>query len=246
MVRADLEKRPGDVAAMFDAVAGRYDLLNDVLSAGQVRLWRRAVARAVAARPGERVLDLAAGTGTSTATFAAAGAECVACDFSLGMLRAGLRRARAAQDRAATGRAVPDRPVAFVAGDALVRAAERGRHGAGAGRDAAGDPARRPTGHLRVLPADRPAAAGGLRAVPGPGAARDRPPRLPQPDGLRVPGRVDHGLAGPAGAGPAHARRRLVGRTVAGPEPRDRRHPRRPPCVRGGVTTGERAALLSA
>ena len=119
MVRADLEKRPGDVAAMFDAVAGRYDLLNDVLSAGQVRLWRRAVARAVAARPGERVLDLAAGTGTSTATFAAAGAECVACDFSLGMLRAGLRRARAAQDRAAAGRAVPDRPVAFVAGDAL-------------------------------------------------------------------------------------------------------------------------------
>jgi demethylmenaquinone methyltransferase / 2-methoxy-6-polyprenyl-1,4-benzoquinol methylase len=110
MVRADLDKRPGEVAAMFDAVAGRYDLLNDVLSAGQVRLWRHAVARAVAAKPGERILDLAAGTGTSTATFAAAGAQCVACDFSLGMLRAGQRRARAGQDRP-----VP----AFVAGDAL-------------------------------------------------------------------------------------------------------------------------------
>jgi demethylmenaquinone methyltransferase/2-methoxy-6-polyprenyl-1,4-benzoquinol methylase len=110
MARADLDKRPGEVAAMFDELAGRYDLLNDLLSAGQVRLWRRAVARAVAARPGERVLDLAAGTGTSTATFAAGGADCVACDFSLGMLRAGLNRVRAAPDG--------PRP-AFVGGDAL-------------------------------------------------------------------------------------------------------------------------------
>jgi demethylmenaquinone methyltransferase/2-methoxy-6-polyprenyl-1,4-benzoquinol methylase len=110
MARADLDKRPGEVAAMFDELAGRYDLLNDLLSAGQVRLWRRAVARAVAAGPGERVLDLAAGTGTSTATFAAAGADCVACDFSLGMLRAGLNRVRAAPDG--------PRP-AFVGGDAL-------------------------------------------------------------------------------------------------------------------------------
>jgi demethylmenaquinone methyltransferase / 2-methoxy-6-polyprenyl-1,4-benzoquinol methylase len=110
MARADLDKRPGEVAAMFDELAGRYDLLNDLLSAGQVRLWRRAVARAVAARPGDRVLDLAAGTGTSTVTFAAAGADCVACDFSLGMLRAGLSRVRAAGEG--------PQP-AFVAGDAL-------------------------------------------------------------------------------------------------------------------------------
>src|SRR6266852_8976275 len=92
MSRADLDKRPGDVAAMFDAIAGRYDLLNDVLSAGQVRLWRRAVARITVALPGERVLDLAAGTGTSSLTFAATGADCVACDFSLGMLTAGKAR----------------------------------------------------------------------------------------------------------------------------------------------------------
>jgi demethylmenaquinone methyltransferase/2-methoxy-6-polyprenyl-1,4-benzoquinol methylase len=110
MARADLEKRPGDVAAMFDELAGRYDLLNDLLSAGQVRLWRRVVARAVAARPGERVLDLAAGTGTSTVTFAASGAECVACDFSIGMLRAGIRRVRSD--------AAGPQP-AFVGGDAL-------------------------------------------------------------------------------------------------------------------------------
>jgi demethylmenaquinone methyltransferase / 2-methoxy-6-polyprenyl-1,4-benzoquinol methylase len=89
MARADLDKRPGDVAAMFDAIAGRYDLLNDILSAGQVRLWRRAVARITGAGLGERVLDLAAGTGTSSLTFTAAGADGVACDFSLGMLTAG-------------------------------------------------------------------------------------------------------------------------------------------------------------
>ena len=92
MPRAELDKQPGDVAAMFDAIAGRYDLLNDILSGGQVRLWRRAVARITGARPGERVLDLAAGTGTSSLTFTATGADCVACDFSLGMLRAGRAR----------------------------------------------------------------------------------------------------------------------------------------------------------
>jgi len=74
---------------MFDAVAARYDLTNDVLSLGQTRLWRRAVARAVDAQPGARVLDLAAGTGSSSLPFAAAGAFVVPCDFSLGMLHVG-------------------------------------------------------------------------------------------------------------------------------------------------------------
>jgi demethylmenaquinone methyltransferase/2-methoxy-6-polyprenyl-1,4-benzoquinol methylase len=103
VTRASLEKQPQDVAAMFDRVAARYDLTNDVLSLGQDRLWRRAVTRAVGARPGEKVLDLAAGTGTSSEPFAAAGAFTVPCDFSLGMLREGRRR-------------VPWLP--FVAGDA--------------------------------------------------------------------------------------------------------------------------------
>ncbi len=105
MSRASLDKRPGDVSAMFDTVAERYDLLNDALSLGQDRLWRRAVARAVRAGPGEVVLDLAAGTGTSTRAFAAAGAQAIACDFSLGMLAVGARR--------------PAARVRFVAGDAL-------------------------------------------------------------------------------------------------------------------------------
>lgn len=105
MTRAQLDKRPGDVSAMFDAVASRYDLLNDVLSMGQDRYWRSVVARLVAAGPGETVLDLAAGTGTSTRAFTASGAHCVACDFSLGMLTEGARR--------------PGPAVSFVAGDAL-------------------------------------------------------------------------------------------------------------------------------
>jgi demethylmenaquinone methyltransferase / 2-methoxy-6-polyprenyl-1,4-benzoquinol methylase len=110
MTRAQLDKRPGDVAAMFDSLAGRYDLLNDVLSGGQDRYWRRVVARAVGAGPGERVLDLAAGTGTSSQTFTGTGARCVACDFSLGMLTVGKQRADSRQ---------PASRVSFVAGDAL-------------------------------------------------------------------------------------------------------------------------------
>jgi demethylmenaquinone methyltransferase / 2-methoxy-6-polyprenyl-1,4-benzoquinol methylase len=105
MTRAQLDKRPGEVAAMFDQVAERYDLMNDALSMGQDRYWRRMVARAVGARPGEVILDLAAGTGTSSRTFTAAGARCVACDFSLGMLQVGARR--------------PAGRVRFVAGDAM-------------------------------------------------------------------------------------------------------------------------------
>jgi demethylmenaquinone methyltransferase/2-methoxy-6-polyprenyl-1,4-benzoquinol methylase len=92
VTRASLEKQPHEVAAMFDGVAAKYDLTNDVLSLGQTRLWRRAVARAVAAGPGETVLDLAAGTGTSSLPYLAAGARVIPCDFSLGMLREGKKR----------------------------------------------------------------------------------------------------------------------------------------------------------
>src|ERR1700748_903892 len=104
MPRADLDKRPGDVAAMFDAIAGRYDLLNDILSGGQVRLWRGAGARIVDAGPGDRVLDLAAGTATSSLSFTATGADCVACDFSLGMLQAGKSRLDVSQGASGPGR----------------------------------------------------------------------------------------------------------------------------------------------
>jgi demethylmenaquinone methyltransferase/2-methoxy-6-polyprenyl-1,4-benzoquinol methylase len=91
MTRASLDKQPHEVAAMFDDVAERYDLTNDVLSLGQDRRWRRAVLSAVDPRPGQLVLDLAAGTGTSSLPFVAKGATVVACDFSIGMLEVGKR-----------------------------------------------------------------------------------------------------------------------------------------------------------
>ncbi|GEL16361.1 demethylmenaquinone methyltransferase [Pseudonocardia asaccharolytica] len=92
MSRADLDKDPDDVAAMFDGVARRYDLTNTVLTGGQDRRWRALTREALRLRPGERVLDLAAGTAVSTVALARSGAWCVAADFSLGMLRAGRRR----------------------------------------------------------------------------------------------------------------------------------------------------------
>jgi demethylmenaquinone methyltransferase/2-methoxy-6-polyprenyl-1,4-benzoquinol methylase len=90
---------------MFDGVARRYDLTNTILSFAQDRRWRRRTRQCLQLEPGDRVLDLAAGTCVSTVELARSGATAVACDFSLGMLRAG----RASKKR----RAVP-----FVAGDA--------------------------------------------------------------------------------------------------------------------------------
>src|SRR5215472_971036 len=105
MARAQLDKKPAEVSAMFDRVAERYDLLNDALSLGMDRRWRTIVARAAGGRSGQRVLDLAAGTGTSSRAFSRRGALCVACDFSIGMLTVGARR--------------PASGLAFAAGDAL-------------------------------------------------------------------------------------------------------------------------------
>ena len=106
MTRASLDKQPRDVAKMFDGVARRYDLTNSVLSGLQDRRWRRLTRQTLELDRGERVLDLAAGTGVSTLELARSGAVAVACDFSLGMLRAG----RSRRDR---------RELGFVAGDAL-------------------------------------------------------------------------------------------------------------------------------
>ncbi|HPX36518.1 MAG TPA: demethylmenaquinone methyltransferase [Mycobacterium sp.] len=92
MSRASLDKDPRDVASMFDGVARRYDITNTVLSAGQDRSWRRATREALRIGPGDRVLDLAAGTAVSTVELEKSGAWCVAADFSVGMLRAGAAR----------------------------------------------------------------------------------------------------------------------------------------------------------
>jgi demethylmenaquinone methyltransferase / 2-methoxy-6-polyprenyl-1,4-benzoquinol methylase len=102
--RASLTKGQSEVAAMFDRVARRYDLANDVLSLGQDRAWRSAVIEASRPRRGDRVLDVAAGTGTSSEPFVRAGCFVAPTDISLGMLAVGKQR----------------RPsLSFVAGDAL-------------------------------------------------------------------------------------------------------------------------------
>jgi demethylmenaquinone methyltransferase/2-methoxy-6-polyprenyl-1,4-benzoquinol methylase len=93
MSRANMDKNPEEVAAMFDGVAKRYDLVNDLLSLGRTKAWRRATTKVIDPRPGMKILDLAAGTGSSSEPLAAAGAAVIPADFSEGMLAAG-RKAR--------------------------------------------------------------------------------------------------------------------------------------------------------
>ncbi|MEZ7898465.1 MAG: demethylmenaquinone methyltransferase [Flaviflexus sp.] len=92
MSRATLKKDPREVAGMFDDVAKRYDITNTVLSLGQVYIWRAAVRDALNITPGMKVLDIAAGTGTSSQVYAEAGADVVALDFSIGMVQVGKER----------------------------------------------------------------------------------------------------------------------------------------------------------
>jgi demethylmenaquinone methyltransferase/2-methoxy-6-polyprenyl-1,4-benzoquinol methylase len=175
MTRAQLDKRPSDVSAMFDQVAQRYDLLNDVLSLGRDRWWRKVVAKTVGARAGERILDLAAGTGTSSVTFTTAGAACVACDFSLGMLRAGAGRLGTQGALARPGDPVrPDHPV---------RPASPAHPEAGPVRFVAGDALRLP---LRDESFDAVTISFGLRNVADPDAALAEMFRVTKPGGRLV------------------------------------------------------------
>ena len=87
-----MDKQPGAVSGMFDEVARGYDRTNAIMSLGNDALWRIATVRAIGAKPGERVLDIAAGTGTSSAAIARTGAEVVALDFSAGMIAEGRRK----------------------------------------------------------------------------------------------------------------------------------------------------------
>lgn len=92
MSKASLAKNPNEVAAMFDRVAAKYDLTNDILAFGLTHSWRRATARAANVNKNEKILDLAAGTGTSSLALAKSGAVVIPCDFSLGMLNEGNKK----------------------------------------------------------------------------------------------------------------------------------------------------------
>jgi demethylmenaquinone methyltransferase / 2-methoxy-6-polyprenyl-1,4-benzoquinol methylase len=84
------------VREMFDRIAGRYELLNTVMTAGLYRLWNRKVVRATGLRPGGRALDLACGTGSLTRDLAkrvGPGGYVLGIDFSREMLRAARSRA---------------------------------------------------------------------------------------------------------------------------------------------------------
>lgn len=87
-----MDKQPDEVSGMFDGVARHYDRTNAIMSMGNAQLWRAATVRAVDPRAGERILDVAAGTGTSSAALARSGATVVALDFSAGMIEEGRRR----------------------------------------------------------------------------------------------------------------------------------------------------------
>ena len=92
MSKADLSKSPEQVSKMFDDVAHAYDKTNDLLSFGQAKLWRKKVLEKVAPQSGEKILDIAAGTGTSSMALKLPGVEVVAADFSKGMLAEGKKR----------------------------------------------------------------------------------------------------------------------------------------------------------
>ena len=92
MSRADLGKEPEEVSAMFDGVARRYDFLNDLLSLGRTKAWRRVATATISPKAGMKILDIAAGTGSSSRPLADAGANVNPLDFSKGMLDAGRKR----------------------------------------------------------------------------------------------------------------------------------------------------------
>lgn len=92
VLRATLDKKPEHIASMFDHVASRYDLTNTLLTGGMSHVWLKALRTAAAPRPGEFILDLAAGTGASSAVLAIPGARVLAADLSEGMIEIGRMR----------------------------------------------------------------------------------------------------------------------------------------------------------
>jgi demethylmenaquinone methyltransferase/2-methoxy-6-polyprenyl-1,4-benzoquinol methylase len=107
----DEAERERRIRRVFEAVARRYDLMNDLMSMGIHRLWKRSLVRLAAPRAGQHIVDLAGGTGDVAALMAAPDRLVTVCDPSLGMMDAGRARgdARLAQVQwlAGTGEALP-------------------------------------------------------------------------------------------------------------------------------------------
>jgi demethylmenaquinone methyltransferase/2-methoxy-6-polyprenyl-1,4-benzoquinol methylase len=99
----DAREKPGLVRGVFDRVAGRYDLMNDLMSAGVHRLWKDATAARLNPQPGETIVDCAGGTGDMARRFArmargakarrgGADAKIVVVDYNGEMVAAGRAR----------------------------------------------------------------------------------------------------------------------------------------------------------
>ncbi len=94
--RVNAEEKPHLVRQVFDSVADRYDLMNDLMSGGVHRLWKAELIDRLGPRPGQLLLDVAGGTGDIAQRFldrAGATARVVVCDITQSMLRRGRDRA---------------------------------------------------------------------------------------------------------------------------------------------------------
>jgi demethylmenaquinone methyltransferase/2-methoxy-6-polyprenyl-1,4-benzoquinol methylase len=92
----DAAEKPGLVRGVFDSVAQRYDLMNDLMSGGVHRLWKRAMIDRLAPQPGEHFLDVAGGTGDIALRIlerTAREAKVIVCDLTPAMLAVGRDRA---------------------------------------------------------------------------------------------------------------------------------------------------------
>ncbi len=96
--RVEASEHPRLVRQVFDSVAGRYDLMNDLMSGGLHRLWKRMLIDRLNPRPGMRLVDIAGGTGDIAERFlrraggAVTGSTAVICDINEAMLRVGSER----------------------------------------------------------------------------------------------------------------------------------------------------------
>ena len=88
----DAQERERRIRRVFDAVAARYDLMNDLMSMGIHRLWKRTLVRMAAPTPGQCIVDLAGGTGDVAALMAAPDRQVTVCDPSAAMMQVGRAR----------------------------------------------------------------------------------------------------------------------------------------------------------
>ncbi len=101
------EEKGAQVRAMFDRIAARYDLMNRLLTLGLDQRWRRAALDLIGIGHGDRVIDLACGTGDLTELAAERGARVLGVDFALEMLRGSRKRGLRAELLQADGEALP-------------------------------------------------------------------------------------------------------------------------------------------